>query len=125
MAISLVTMNDRLRRPVADGQRHGRGIAVVGRTDRRLLQLPFGIFQLRLDLCHRRVDAADLRIHGELGALLRGLGCLKLELHRFLAGLDANGRFESLRFRPALFSLRATIRCPLYGLGANSQNHRF
>ena len=77
----------RLQRPVADRQCDDGDIAVGGRAHRRLRQFPTGVFELRLNLRDRGVDAADLGIQRELGALLRRLGDVELRCDRLKLNL--------------------------------------
>jgi hypothetical protein len=55
---------------ITDGQCDDSDIAVRRRSNDRLRQFPIGVVELCLKLRDRGVDAADLGILRELGALL-------------------------------------------------------
>ena len=76
-----------LQRSIADGHCHERYVTVRRCANRCLRQFPVGVIELRLKLRDRGVDAADLGIEREFGALLRRLGGVKLRRHGFVLNL--------------------------------------
>src|SRR5207247_1879468 len=72
---------------VADSQCDHGNIAVGGCTNVRLRQFPNRVVELRLELRDRGIDAADLGIQRESGALLCSLGRDELRRHRLVLDL--------------------------------------